>query len=55
VAKVAGRALERGKQLGLPIGAEIFAARLQVWAKDGRLEDVGDLRQWRHSEVRLKQ
>jgi hypothetical protein len=31
-----------------------LAARIQVLAKSGRLEDVGDLRKWRHGEVRLK-
>jgi hypothetical protein len=30
------------------------AARLQVLAEAGRIEDFGDLRMWRFSEVRLK-
>jgi len=38
----------------LPISGEALAARVQVLAKAGRLEDMGDLRKWGHSEVRLK-
>jgi hypothetical protein len=44
VARVVGRALKRCTELAL----------LQVLAKSGRLEDIGDLRKWGHSEVRLK-
>jgi hypothetical protein len=55
VAMVVIRAIERCKELALPVGGEALAARIQVLAESGRLEDIGDLRQWRHSEVRLKQ
>ena len=42
------------EQLGLPVGGEEIAARLQVLSDSDRIEGVGDLRKWRHSEVRLK-
>jgi hypothetical protein len=54
VARVVGRAFERCEELALPISGEALAARVQVLAKAGRLEDIGDLRKWGHSEVRLK-
>jgi Protein of unknown function len=54
VAMVVIRALKRCEELALPISGEALAARIQVLAKSGRLEDIGDLRKWRHSEVRLK-
>jgi hypothetical protein len=47
-------ALKRCEELALPISGEALAARIQVLAKSGCLEDVGDLRKWRHGEVRLK-
>ena len=54
VAMIVATALGRCKELGLQISGEALAARLQVLAESGRIEDVGDLRKWRHSEVRLK-
>ena len=55
VASIVIRAARRCEELALPIiEEEVFAARLPVLAKAGRLEDIGDLRKWRHSEVRLK-
>jgi len=45
---------KRCKELDVPIGDEAIAARLQVLADSGRIEGIGDLRMWRHSEVRLK-
>ena len=38
----------------LPIADEEIAARLQVLSDSDRIEGIGDLRKWRHSEVRLK-
>jgi hypothetical protein len=32
----------------------MFDARLRELADNDRIEGVGDLRKWRHSEVRLK-
>jgi hypothetical protein len=48
------KALNRCKELALPISGEALAPRIQVLAKSGHLEDIGDLRKWRHGEVRLK-
>jgi hypothetical protein len=54
VAMVVGNALGRCQELGLQISDEALAARIQVLAELQRIEDVGDLRKWRFSEVRLK-
>ena len=58
VAMVVARAFDRCEKLGLPIPRvgrhEIFAARLRELADNDRIESAGDLRKWRHSEVRLK-
>ncbi|MET4391146.1 hypothetical protein ABIB73_006933 [Bradyrhizobium sp. F1.4.3] len=42
------------KQAGLPITSEIIAARLKMLSDADRIEGIGDIRMWRHSEVRLK-
>jgi hypothetical protein len=47
-------AARRCEELALPIGDEEIAARLQVLSDSDRIEGIGDLRKWRHSEVRLK-
>ena len=47
-------AMKRCQELALPIGDEEIAARLQVLSDSDRIEGIGDLRKWRHSEVRLK-
>ena len=44
----------RCQELALPIGDEEIAARLQVLSDSDRIEGIGDLRKWRHSEARLK-
>ena len=44
----------RCKELALPISDEVVAARLLVLADTHRIEGIGDLRMWGHSEVRLK-
>jgi len=53
-AKVIGKAVERCRELGLPISDEMLGARLQVLVKSDRMESAGDTRKWCHSEVRLK-
>ena len=53
-AMVIVKALERCKELDLPIDADILGARLGALAESDRIEGAGDLRKWRHSEVRLK-
>jgi len=45
---------KRCQELALPIGDEEIVARLQVLSDSDRIEGIGDLRKWRHSEVRLK-
>jgi len=42
------------KELGFSIDHETIAARLKVLSDSDRIEGIGDLRMWRHSEVRLK-
>lgn len=46
--------MKRCQELGLAIDDEVIAARLQMLAESGRIEGIGDLRMWAHSEVRLK-
>jgi hypothetical protein len=54
-AMVVVRTLDRCIERGLPVKSEEIAARLQALAEsDDRIEQVGDIRMWRHSEVRLK-
>ena len=54
MAMMVGDATKRSRDLTLPISAEMFGARLSALAEVGRIEGRGDLRKWRHSEVRLK-
>ncbi|MBR0695379.1 DUF3658 domain-containing protein [Bradyrhizobium lablabi] len=54
MALIISGAIERGEELGLKNPDEIFAARIQALVEADRLEGQGDLRKWRHSEVRLK-
>ncbi|WP_025033172.1 DUF3658 domain-containing protein [Bradyrhizobium sp. DOA9] len=42
------------KEAGRPITSEMIAARLKALSDADRIEGIGDLRMWRHSEVRLK-
>jgi hypothetical protein len=48
------KSLKRCEELGLPINAEILGARLGALAEHDRIDSAGDLRKWRHSEVKLK-
>jgi hypothetical protein len=52
-ARVIGNLLIRCNALAWPIDAEMLAARVQALAEAGSIESAGDLRAWRHSEVRL--
>jgi Protein of unknown function len=54
-AKVIILVMQRCKVIGVSIGDEEIAARLQVLADSDRIEGIGDLRMWFHSEVQLKQ
>ena len=51
--RVIGNLVIRCDALAWPIDAEVLAARLQALAEAGTIESAGDLRSWRHSEVRL--
>jgi len=53
-AMVVAKALNRCEELGLAINAEILGARIGALAESDRIDGAGDLRYWRHSEVRLK-
>jgi hypothetical protein len=53
-AMVIGTALSRCREQGLHVEDEILGARIQALAESNRIEGTGDLRAWRHSEVRLK-
>jgi hypothetical protein len=46
--------MQRCRELGLPASDEVIAARLKELFDSDRIEGIGDLRMWRHSEVRLK-
>jgi hypothetical protein len=52
VAMVLGRASDHFEPLSISL--EVVAARLRYLADNNRIEGAGDLRKWRHSEVRLK-
>ncbi len=53
-AMVIGTALSRCREHGLHVEDEIIGARIEALAESNRIESAGDLRAWRHSEVRLK-
>ena len=53
MAKVVGEAFMCFEELAMPLSPEIIAARVIALAEAGRIEGAGDLRMWRHSEVRL--
>jgi hypothetical protein len=48
------KTLEECQKLALPVTAEILGVRILTLAEADRLESQGNLRSWRHSEVRLK-
>jgi hypothetical protein len=54
MARIIWDAVNRGQELGLGVTDEMFAARIQVLVEAGRVEHQGDIRKWRHSEVRLR-
>ncbi|NLS73106.1 hypothetical protein E3H11_30205 [Bradyrhizobium brasilense] len=54
VAMIIGVAMADCEKLKLPIAPEMIGARLRFLSHADRIEGVGDLRPWGHSEVRLK-
>ena len=53
-AMIIAMALKDCEKLALPVGAEVLGVRIKALADVDRIESRGDLRKWRHSEVRLK-
>jgi uncharacterized protein DUF3658 len=53
MARIVGNVCFRCKEQMNPVDAEIIAARVIALAEAGRIEGAGDLRMWRHSEVKL--
>ncbi|WP_057856089.1 DUF3658 domain-containing protein [Bradyrhizobium lablabi] len=53
-AMVIAKAMKRCEELNLEINEEIFGARIGALAESDRIDGAGDLRKWRHSEIRLK-
>src|SRR5882724_10274094 len=53
-ALIVGNAWTQCDGLSWPIESEVLGARIQALADADRIEHQGDLRYWRHSEVRLK-
>jgi hypothetical protein len=54
MAAVIWHAVKRSEELALGVTDEMFAARIQALVDANCLESQGDLRRWRHSEVRKK-
>ncbi|MFL6790804.1 MAG: DUF3658 domain-containing protein [Bradyrhizobium sp.] len=53
-ARVIVQADKRCEELALPIDTEVLRLRILELAETNRLDSQGDVRKWRHSEVRLK-
>jgi hypothetical protein len=53
-ARIVGDVVVECKRLAWPIPPEIIGARIEELAEQDRIESAGDLRYWRHSEIRLK-
>jgi len=53
MARIVGEVCVRCEEQMNPVDAEIIAARIIALAEAGRIDGAGDLRMWRHSEVRL--
>jgi Protein of unknown function len=54
VAAIVIRVVDKYEHLSPTITYEIVAARLQALSDTDMIESQGDLRMWRHSEVKLK-
>jgi hypothetical protein len=54
VAAIVIRVVEKYEHINPAITFELVAARLRALSNADRIEAQGDLRMWRHSEVRLK-
>jgi hypothetical protein len=54
VARIVARVFETLEARSIYLSHEVIAARVRELAETGRIEGVGNLAMWRHSEVRLK-
>jgi hypothetical protein len=54
VARIVYRVFETLEGRSIYLKPEVIAARVRELAETGRIEAVGNLTMWRHSEVRLK-
>jgi Protein of unknown function len=54
VARIVGRVHQSFEARSTPLKMDVIAARVRELAETGRIEGVGNLTMWRHSEVRLK-
>jgi hypothetical protein len=52
-ALVVAKAFQLCEALPMPISTDMLGARIVALAESRRIEGAGDLRMWRHSEVRL--
>jgi hypothetical protein len=53
-AMVIVKAYDRCKELALPVDPELLGIRIRALVEANRLDNKGDVRKWRFSEVRLK-
>jgi Protein of unknown function len=54
VARIVSRVFQTLEGRSIYLGHEVIAARVRELAETGRIEAVGNLTMWRHSEVRLR-
>jgi hypothetical protein len=52
-ALVVGQAATYCQEHNLPVSDEMIGARIEALAESGRIQGFGNLRLWRHSEVKL--
>jgi hypothetical protein len=53
-ARIVGDVVVECERLAWPITPEIVGARIEELSDEDRIDSEGDLRYWRHSEIRLK-
>ena len=53
-ARIVGDVAVECERLAFPITPEIIGARIEELSDEDRIDSEGDLRYWRHSEIRLK-
>jgi hypothetical protein len=53
-ARIVGDVAVECERLAWPIPPDVIGARIEELAEQDRIDSEGDLRYWRHSEIRLK-